>query len=723
MAEIQKPSNLTTNLWADVGEIVEPSNTKKQQGWIAEIPPFQFENWLNNRMERAIAHIVQHGISEWDANTEYQADKSYVQDEDGVIYRATRTSTGNNPKFDTAGTWEQPFAFNTIKELASTESTGVVRKATQQDLDEGISGSIFADTSLLKQRFENLQASWIVSGILKSSVLPDPTTSDKGGVRQARQQDIDNGTGETRFVNPVQLKSVSDDIKSTTAGVSLSGESVVTAGTSEDYTITNFSSFDSYDVSVEFVNGGSGTVTRTGEIVTVNIDAGSTGGAILTVAKSGVDYNFELAIGDSRVDRPNVTNPSDGSTDVLNTPTIESTSFKTTPADFGDTHTQSDWEVATDSSFTTVVASSLADTVNLTQWEVDTELALETVHYVRVRHYGDTLGVSAWSPTVTFTTAAAPDTPTILTPSDGALDVEEQPEITTSAFSSPASESHQATDWEIRLNADDSLIWSSYNNTSDLTSITVPSGELAESTEYKIRVRHIGSQLGASAWGTSTFTTEAQFFVFDPSSAGEPFGGGYYAGANIVVGGTTYALVVAPKEQGGEAGSQLPWEWTTDPDVPGAESTNDGASNTAAIVAAGGSSTSVAAGFCNNLSINDFNDWHLPSADELEICYRYLKPTTQDNYTGSQGLHSGFSNGYNPNSDPTGSEYTTTDPSRTSSSIYQSGASEAFEASSYWTSTQYSAGFAWSQYFYDGYQVDGTKSDSRYVRAVRWVAV
>jgi uncharacterized protein (TIGR02145 family) len=259
------------------------------------------------------------------------------------------------------------------------------------------------------------------------------------------------------------------------------------------------------------------------------------------------------------------------------------------------------------------------------------------------------------------------------------------------------------------------------NNTSNLTSITVPSGELAESTEYRIRVRHIGSQLGASAWGTSTFTTEAQFFVLDPSSAGEPFGGGYYAGANIVVGGTTYALVVAPKAQGGEAGSTLPWGVTGS--VPGAVSTNDGASNTAAIVAAGGSSTSVAAGFCNNLNINGYTDWHLPSADELEICYRYLKPTTQSNNTSTRSLHNAI-NGTNPNSDPVGSGYTTSDPTRTSIAIYQDGAGEAFTTSNYyWTSTQSSAAFAWAQSFNNGIQITFDKSNSFYVRAVRWVAV
>jgi hypothetical protein len=82
MAKLEKPSNLTKYLWASGGEAVEPTDDKKLKGWIAEIPPFQFENWLRNRNERAIAHIVQAGIPDWDDSTQYQANKSYVQDEE-----------------------------------------------------------------------------------------------------------------------------------------------------------------------------------------------------------------------------------------------------------------------------------------------------------------------------------------------------------------------------------------------------------------------------------------------------------------------------------------------------------------------------------------------------------------------------------------------------------------------------------------------------------------
>lgn len=110
MAEILKP-NFTNLIWASGGSAVSPSTVKIQTGWVAEVPPFQWENWSQNRQDLGIAHILQHGISTWDANTEYQALKSYVQDSLGNIYRAKTTHTGQNPTTDTSQTyWSSAFA-------------------------------------------------------------------------------------------------------------------------------------------------------------------------------------------------------------------------------------------------------------------------------------------------------------------------------------------------------------------------------------------------------------------------------------------------------------------------------------------------------------------------------------------------------------------------------------------------------------------------------------
>lgn len=101
MPEILKP-NFNNGLWASGGAIVAPSNVKIATGWTAEVPPFQWENYSQNRQDQGIAHILQHGISVWDALTEYQAGKSYVQGSDGLIYLARTTNTNTNPVTDTS---------------------------------------------------------------------------------------------------------------------------------------------------------------------------------------------------------------------------------------------------------------------------------------------------------------------------------------------------------------------------------------------------------------------------------------------------------------------------------------------------------------------------------------------------------------------------------------------------------------------------------------------
>lgn len=49
MAEISKPD--FQYVWASGGSIVAPSNVKIQTGWTAEVPPFRWENWSQNRQD------------------------------------------------------------------------------------------------------------------------------------------------------------------------------------------------------------------------------------------------------------------------------------------------------------------------------------------------------------------------------------------------------------------------------------------------------------------------------------------------------------------------------------------------------------------------------------------------------------------------------------------------------------------------------------------------
>ena len=123
----------------------------------------------------------------------------------------------------------------------------------------------------------------------------------------------------------------------------------------------------------------------------------------------------------------------------------------------------------------------------------------------------------------------------------------------------------------------------------------------------------------------------------------------------------------------------------------------------------------------------------MPARDELELCYRNLKPTTTSNSTSARSLSgitypegndvSGDTMGVNRNSDPTGAAYTSGSPAQTTAASFITGGAEAFAADVYWSSTEYSSTFAWFQNFTSGVQNDTNKTNSYYVRAIRRLPV
>lgn len=104
MAIFSKPTFNT--VWASSGDKVSPDSGKITQGWIIEIPPHQYQNWIDNRQDQMLAHLNQYGVGEWDSTTEYQANKSYVQGvSTGTIYKCLVTNTNINPETDVNNNW------------------------------------------------------------------------------------------------------------------------------------------------------------------------------------------------------------------------------------------------------------------------------------------------------------------------------------------------------------------------------------------------------------------------------------------------------------------------------------------------------------------------------------------------------------------------------------------------------------------------------------------
>lgn len=128
MAEISKPDY--RYVWSSGGANVSPSNTKIQTGWTSEVPPYQWENYLQNRQDNMLVHINQHGIPQWDALTEYFANKSYTLGSDGLVYKAVQNSgpntTTQDPTTDVSDTYWR-VAFADASQNYITQTTGDAR--------------------------------------------------------------------------------------------------------------------------------------------------------------------------------------------------------------------------------------------------------------------------------------------------------------------------------------------------------------------------------------------------------------------------------------------------------------------------------------------------------------------------------------------------------------------------------------------------------------------
>lgn len=213
--------------------------------------------------------------------------------------------------------------------------------------------------------------------------------------------------------------------------------------------------------------------------------------------------------------------------------------------------------------------------------------------------------------------------------------------------------------------------------------------------------------------------------VATPGAIGDPFQGGYYAGAISVNADNvaTHYLVISPRSGGSDSTNKA--YRSTSGTISGAVSRIEGPSNTSALIASAYSSP--AANFVRGLSIGGYTDWYIPALHELTIFYYNLKPTTGANDTFS---------GANPYAVPArGSNYTSGNPARTSNTDYQSngsgtGGTQAMQMQSnfnawFWTSTEYASNTNRNyRVFPGGGEEDVTdKTSQQVVRAFRKIPV
>jgi hypothetical protein len=243
---------------------------------------------------------------------------------------------------------------------------------------------------------------------------------------------------------------------------------------------------------------------------------------------------------------------------------------------------------------------------------------------------------------------------------------------------------------------------------------TITVSGLSGSTSYTFTVTATNAIGTSSASSVSNSITTP---VAPPTTIGQAYGGGYYAG-KIAVGGSgvaTHYLIVAPKASGESPNIT----WGPSGVTTGVTSVIAGPTNSASLAALGASYQ--AAVFAEGLTIGGYSDWYLPAKNELEVLYYFLKPTTNANDTSSG------SNANAVSPEPVSQNYTSGSPAQTSAGIgFRGGETNAFSSNSYWTSTEGTSTTAWRSNPYDG----GIQSGSNYlktylldVRAVRRVPI
>jgi hypothetical protein len=214
--------------------------------------------------------------------------------------------------------------------------------------------------------------------------------------------------------------------------------------------------------------------------------------------------------------------------------------------------------------------------------------------------------------------------------------------------------------------------------------------------------------------GIQQMLTGGTYKAPGPTTIGQAFGGGFYAGKIAVGGGgvATHYLIVSPKA----SGEIYPKTWGVYGVTTAQTSVIDGPTNTAVEAALGVAYQ--AATFCKGLSIGGYSDWYLPAQNELEVLYYFLKPTTGVNNTASG------SNANAVSPEPISTNYTSGSPAQTSAGIgFRTGETNAFESATYWSSTEDLSISGMRQAFDSGLQGGSSKNANNYVRAVRRIAV
>lgn len=174
MADLVRPEYGTP--WASEGEIVAPTQDKVELGWVQEMMPFQWENYLQNRQDSAITYLLQKGIPEYSNTQEYIAQKSAVLYM-GAVYIATQTVTGVLPTVTASWKRISPIlnANGTVSVTGGgTGATTAEQARTNLGLGSASTATLPSTTGVVIKGSDNALISRLLTGTAGDIVVTNP---------------------------------------------------------------------------------------------------------------------------------------------------------------------------------------------------------------------------------------------------------------------------------------------------------------------------------------------------------------------------------------------------------------------------------------------------------------------------------------------------------------------------------------------------------------------
>lgn len=100
MTIVESKPDMNIGIWAEGGNVENPSSEKIEEGWVIEKPLNEYMNWVQNRQDKMLQYLNQRGVAEWDARTEYPI-HAYVS-RAGTLYQALSQNTDRDPTLNQA---------------------------------------------------------------------------------------------------------------------------------------------------------------------------------------------------------------------------------------------------------------------------------------------------------------------------------------------------------------------------------------------------------------------------------------------------------------------------------------------------------------------------------------------------------------------------------------------------------------------------------------------